>query len=640
MALPLLGGGATRRRTSAAVLVAALVLTPFAAVPAASAADGEPSDVASSEPAPTGAEVEVVAPQDPPTVEGDAAVGAVLSLRSDPWGPDGVELAVAWFVDGVAIPGADEDALELAPEHLGHRIHAEVTGTLPGASPVTVATAETAPVREGALEGASPSVVGTPRVGSTLTAAPGTWSPTVAFAYHWLRDGVALAEATSPTYVLSAADLGATLSVRVTGSAPGYTSSSVTSLPTAAVTTGALTAPLPVVSGTPRVGSKLTAVPGAWTPGTALAYQWKVAGTAVAGATSPTFVPRAGDKGRTVTVTVTGTLAGYAKRSVTSAASASVAAGVLTAPVPTISGAVHVGYTLRATPGTWSPAATTSYQWKRDGVAIKGATSATYKLTSGDHAKRITVTVTGSRTGYTTRSVASAATVAVVKPFATTTTPRVTGTARVGSSLTVTPGTWSPAAAFTYQWKADGVAVPGATRSSFTVTAAQHGRTMTVTVTGRRAAYVTATRTSAGTAKVTKPFASSPAPTISGKAWNGAWLRASTAAWSPAASSSAYQWRRDGKAISGATSSSYRLTTADAGHRITVTVTGRRSAYATTSRTSAPTAPVNLCRVKGNADSGIYHVLGVSRYYTATVPEACFSTEAAAKAAGFRRAKV
>lgn len=42
--------------------------------------------------------------------------------------------------------------------------------------------------------------------------------------------------------------------------------------------------------------------------------------------------------------------------------------------------------------------------------------------------------------------------------------------------------------------------------------------------------------------------------------------------------------------------------------------------------------------IKGNADSGIYHVPG-GRSYNATKPEECFATESAARAAGYRKAK-
>src|SRR5699024_1056255 len=84
------------------------------------------------------------------------------------------------------------------------------------------------------------------------------------------------------------------------------------------------------------------------------------------------------------------------------------------APVPTISGTVAVGNTLTAKPGTWKPAPVTlKYQWKRGGSNISGATAATYKVTNSDVGSKITVAVTGSKSGYTTVTKTSAATVAV-----------------------------------------------------------------------------------------------------------------------------------------------------------------------------------------------------------------------------------
>lgn len=66
------------------------------------------------------------------------------------------------------------------------------------------------------------SVAGTPRLGATLTADPGTFTPpdaTVTFA--WLRSGVAIPGAVGATYRTVAADVGTQLSVRVdTAKAP------------------------------------------------------------------------------------------------------------------------------------------------------------------------------------------------------------------------------------------------------------------------------------------------------------------------------------------------------------------------------------------------------------------------------------
>lgn len=61
----------------------------------------------------------------------------------------------------------------------------------------------------------------------------------------------------------------------------------------------------PEISGTPKVGAPLTLDPGIWGGAMELAYQWKVDGTPVAGATASSYVPVAGDVGDTVTCEVT-----------------------------------------------------------------------------------------------------------------------------------------------------------------------------------------------------------------------------------------------------------------------------------------------------------------------------------------------
>ncbi|RFA09259.1 hypothetical protein B7R54_08485 [Subtercola boreus] len=79
--------------------------------------------------------------------------------------------------------------------------------------------------------------------------------------------------------------------------------------------------------------------------------------------------------------------------------------------VPTVTGTTQVGKRLTATPGTWTPAPETfTYQWKSGGVAISGARSSSYVATSADVGKTLTVSVTGSKTGYkpvTTTSLAT-----------------------------------------------------------------------------------------------------------------------------------------------------------------------------------------------------------------------------------------
>ncbi|MBX0301957.1 excalibur calcium-binding domain-containing protein [Cryobacterium sp. 1639] len=161
-------------------------------------------------------------------------------------------------------------------------------------------------------------------------------------------------------------------------------------------------APTPKVAGTPRVGSTLTATPGTWSPAPdMLAYQWKRGGVAIPRATAKSYTVTAADVGTTLTFTVTVLKVGLPAVTKTSSATAKVTGRLTAAPVPRISGTVRVGQTLTATAGTWSPAPVAlSYQWKRAGVAIIGATARTYVVRPTDADASVTVTVTGKKSGY------------------------------------------------------------------------------------------------------------------------------------------------------------------------------------------------------------------------------------------------
>lgn len=86
-----------------------------------------------------------------------------------------------------------------------------------------------------------------------------------------------------------------------------------------------LTVGSPTISGTPRVGQTLSVNTGQWTAGTRLTYQWRANNVPIA-ATGASLVLTAGHAGRRLSVTVTGSLAGYAPESVTTAQTAPVAA--------------------------------------------------------------------------------------------------------------------------------------------------------------------------------------------------------------------------------------------------------------------------------------------------------------------------
>ncbi|MFK0283880.1 Tat pathway signal protein [Streptomyces sp. NPDC090499] len=175
-----------------------------------------------------------------------------------------------------------------------------------------------------------------------------------------------------------------------------------------------------------------------------------------------------------------------------------------------------------------------------------------------------------------------------------TAAPKITGTAKADAKVTATTGSWSATpGSYTYQWKADGKAVPGATAASYTVPAALVGKKLTVTVTAVRSGWAGGSATSAAVtvAKGDAPKATR-APTVGGTAKTGKKLTAAHGTWSPAATSYAYQWYANGKAISGATRSTLTLKPAQKGKKITVKVTARRTGHKDGTATSKPTKTV------------------------------------------------
>ncbi|TQS26660.1 N-acetylmuramoyl-L-alanine amidase [Microbispora sp. KK1-11] len=105
---------------------------------------------------------------------------------------------------------------------------------------------ETRPV---AVVNTTPPVVrGVPKVGRTLTASSGAWTPSPKrIRFQWLRDGAEVRGATGRTYHVKSRDRGARLSVRVTASAGGYEPGAATSAATSPVRSAK-----PVRHGKPR----------------------------------------------------------------------------------------------------------------------------------------------------------------------------------------------------------------------------------------------------------------------------------------------------------------------------------------------------------------------------------------------------
>ena len=238
-----------------------------------------------------------------------------------------------------------------------------------------------------------------------------------------------------------------------------------------------------------------------------------------------------------------------------------------------------------------------SYQWKRDDVAISGATNSTYTLVQADVGTAITVTASYTDQGGTNESVTSAATTAVVNvndlPTGSVT---ITGTAREDEVLTAsnTLADEDGLGGIGYQWKRDAVAISGATNSTYTLVQADVGAAITVTASYTDQGGTNESVTSAATTVVVNvndlPTGS---VTITGTAREDEVLTASnTLADADGLGTISYQWKRDAVAISGATNSAYTLVQADVGAAITVTTSYTDQGGTNESVTSTATAEV------------------------------------------------
>jgi hypothetical protein len=183
-----------------------------------------------------------------PTISGTPTVGQTLTANDGTWSNAPTSFAYQWLrCNGGGNSCANaangtQKTYTLVGADAGHTMRVKVTATNASgsASAQSDQTAVVAALSAVPTNTALPTIAGTPKVGQTLTADPGSWTanPT-SFTYQWQRcdaDVAAcsnLAGATSKTYFVPTADLGYRLRVVVTAkNAKGSTSatSSITAV--------------------------------------------------------------------------------------------------------------------------------------------------------------------------------------------------------------------------------------------------------------------------------------------------------------------------------------------------------------------------------------------------------------------------
>lgn len=331
----------------------------------------------------------------------------------------------------------------------------------------------------------------------------------------------------------------------------------------------------------------------------------------------------------------------FASLAMTASAASSATPSNTTLPV--ISGTAQEGHSLTAQSGSWSGTSPIvfSYQWRRCDMTgancadITGATSQTYALVTADAGATLRISVTATNAEGTGKALSDpSAIVSAQNAPLNTAAPAISGTARVGETVTAANGSWSgsPPISYAYQWQTCDSGgnncqnISGQTAQTYTIQSSDAGSTLRVSVKATNAGG-SATALS-GSSAVVAPLGTAPAntsaPVISGNIVVGSALTIATGNWSGTSPFSySYGWQRcdangnNCATISGATAQSYTLSDADAGNRVRGIVTasntaGTTTAYSQMSGTIASLAPVNTAPPVISGTAGLGQTLSAS----------------------------
>jgi hypothetical protein len=461
-----------------------------------------------------------------------------------------------------------------------------------------VAVAPSAPVVAPPANIVLPLISGTVQIFATLSTTDGTWTgnPT-SFAYQWYAGGVAIAGATASTLVLTATEVGSEITVRVLAT-NSVGSASINSAPTAAVAGPSIVlSPATVFEGV-AVGTVVgtLSVPGTTgTPSFVLVDsaggKFVLDGDNVETAQALDFETAST---HIIQVSVTGVTP-----SVSSAFLVVFVTDVADYPVniavPTISGAAQVGHTLTATTGTWTgtPPPTYTYEWLANGTPIGNATSSSYLLTATELGKVVIVRVTATNNAGTGQAVSDQTATVTTSGIPTMTLSANTIAENIGTPtniglFTVTDVTGTPVYALVTNpgglFVITANALQGLGPFDYETTTSYE---VTVSVSGITPAIANATFTVFVTDVADAPVNTvSPVTSVS-TLQVGQTVSVTNGTWSGDPNMTfTYQWYAQAIPISGATNSTYVLTSAELGKYIGAGVVATNTAGSTLANAS------------------------------------------------------
>lgn len=252
---------------------------------------------------------------------GSVAVGKKVTAKVS-GAPSGSKFKYQWRRNGQPIKGATHSSYTPVASDLNQRISVLVSGSKPGYFGLSYESLYSDKIVKGKFSVTkAPSISGKTVFGQTLKVNPGTRSSKPGkLTYQWLRDGKNIKGATKTSYKLGLADIGKKISVKVTASGTGFHSQTSTAAKNQLISKAKFVVKKsPTVSGKVKVGSKLTAKPGTWSPKPdKYSYQWYRSGAPISKATKSTYKVTSRDRGKVMYVKVTASKKGYISKTTTS----------------------------------------------------------------------------------------------------------------------------------------------------------------------------------------------------------------------------------------------------------------------------------------------------------------------------------
>jgi hypothetical protein len=588
-----------------------------------------------------------------PAISGTTARGQALTVSTGAWTDSPASYTYQWqratTTTYASITGATAAGYTLQLADVNMNLRVVVTAKNAIGSGTTYSNVAGPIAKAPPTNSAAPTVAGTAARGSVLTSAVGTWAGAGnTYGYAWQRDTgagfVSITGATGASYTLQGADEGAKIRVKVTATNVDGSLVAYSDATDAVAKAPPVNSSVPTPAGTVARSGVITSNAGSWAgAGNTYAFQWQrdlgAGFVSISGATTATYTLQTADENANVRLRVTATNLDATAVAYSEAVGPVAKTPPVNTVAPVVTGTAARASVLTATGGTWSASGNTyAFQWQKDsgsGFAdIAGANKNTYTLAKADEGASLRIRVTATNVdGIVAASSAATGPVADAPPL-NTAVPVITGSAVRTSKLTATGGTWSGVGnTYAYQWQRDPdgegfVDIAGATATTYTPVVDDEGANLRVKVTATNPDAAVAAY-SAATAAVAKALpVQATAPAASGTARTTMTVTTTAGVWTPAGSTYAYQWQRDGGSgfadISGATSATYVLTDDDAGAKVRAKVTainvdGSTAGYsgaigpilATPTASAAPevTGPLMDANIL-TAASGIWHSAG------------------------------